>query len=85
MRCLPTLYPVDSVLIGLAGQGKTRGTVAINKIPLCSNQSVAAILPNDSFDSKFLYYFLDSIYKELRMLSTGASGRGGLNLGIINE
>ncbi len=29
----------NSVLIALAGQGKTRGTVAINRISLSTNQS----------------------------------------------
>lgn len=77
--------PEKSILIGLAGQGKTRGTVAINFVKLCINQSIAAVLPNESFVPEFLYYNLDHRYKELRSLSTGASGRGGLNLGIIKN
>ena len=39
----------NSVLIALAGQGKTRGTVAINCIPLTTNQSIAAIIINKEF------------------------------------
>ncbi|EOX1566458.1 restriction endonuclease subunit S [Vibrio cholerae] len=77
--------PVDSVLVGLAGQGKTRGTVAIAKIPLCTNQSIAAIFPSDHHSTDFLYYNLDSRYEELRGLSTGDGGRGGLNLSIIRK
>ena len=77
------MLPAKSVLIGLAGQGKTRGTAAMNLIELCTNQSIAAILPNASFDSRYLYYNLDSRYRELRDLSTGGGGRGGLNLTII--
>lgn len=79
-----SLLPLDCVLIGLAGQGKTRGTVAINKVQLCTNQSIAAILPNDKTLPLYLYYNLDSRYEELRRLSTGDGGRGGLNLSIIN-
>ena len=41
------LIPKYCVLIGLAGQGKTRGTAAYNYISLCTNQSIAAIYPND--------------------------------------
>lgn len=41
------LIPKNSILIGLAGQGKTRGTVAINYVELCTNQSIASILPNE--------------------------------------
>lgn len=79
------LVPANCVLIGLAGQGKTRGTAAINSIPLCTNQSIAAIIPNDSYVSLFLYYFMDLQYHELRKLSTGDGGRGGLNLTIIRN
>jgi type I restriction enzyme S subunit len=37
------MIPAFCVLIGLAGQGKTRGTAAYNTFPLCTNQSIAAI------------------------------------------
>jgi len=80
------LIPKYSVLIGLAGQGKTRGTVAMNMIELCTNQSIASVYPNDTkFNSDFLYHNLDKRYDELRMLSTGEGGRGGLNLQIIKS
>ncbi len=79
------MLPEKCILIGLAGQGKTRGTVAMNMIQLCTNQSVAAILPSDIFVEEYLYYNLDSRYEELRQLSTGEGGRGGLNLNIINS
>ena len=78
------LLPKHCVLIGLAGQGKTRGTVAINYIELCTNQSIAAIHPNPkAFDYRFIFFNLDMRYQELRGLSTGDGGRGGLNLQII--
>lgn len=80
------IIPKLCVLIGLAGQGKTRGTVAINMIELCINQSIAAIFPNEQkFSSEFLYHNLDNRYDELRSLSTGGEGRGGLNLQIIKS
>jgi type I restriction enzyme S subunit len=80
------LLPKNCVLIGLAGQGKTRGTVAMNLIELCTNQSIAAILPNpEKYDSEFLYHNLDRRYFELRILSKGDGGRGGLNLQIIKS
>ena len=77
------LIPKDCILIGLAGQGKTRGTAAVNYISLCTNQSIAAIYPNESFNTEFIYQNIDSRYEELRRLSTGSGGRGGLNLSII--
>jgi type I restriction enzyme S subunit len=78
-----TLVPPRCVLIGLAGQGKTRGTVAMNTVELCTNQSIAAIFPNEAFVPEYLYYNLDSRYEELRELSSGQGGRGGLNLTVI--
>ena len=79
------LIPNKCVLVGLAGQGKTRGTVAINYIPLCTNQSIAAILPSNELNEEFVYQNLDLRYKELRSLSTGEGGRGGLNLTLLKN
>ena len=76
------IIPENSVLIGLAGQGKTRGTVAINKVELTSNQSVA-YFKNIAEDYQFVYFSLFKDYERLRRLSTGDGGRGGLNLSIL--
>ena len=77
--------PKNSVLIGLAGQGKTRGTVALAKISLCINQSIAAIFPSNICNSEYLFYNLNSRYTELREISSGDGGRGGLNLNLVNN
>lgn len=77
------IIPPQSVLIGLAGQGKTRGTAAINYVELCTNQSIASILPSDKYYPEFLYQNIESRYKELRDISSGDGGRGGLNLQMI--
>jgi type I restriction enzyme S subunit len=79
------LIPPKCVLIGLAGQGKTRGTVAMNMVELCTNQSIAAIHPSKLINQDYLFYNLDKRYFELRGLSTGDGGRGGLNLTIIKN
>ena len=39
--------PVNSVLIALNGQGKTRGTVALLRTPATCNQSLVSIYPNE--------------------------------------
>ena len=79
------LIPKNCILIALAGQGKTRGTVAINYVESCINQSLGVILPNKSFSSEYVYHNLDSRYDELRSLSSGGEGRGGLNLTLIKN
>ena len=75
---------INSVLIGLAGQGKTRGIVAINKIELTTNQSVAFFIP-EKINYKYLYFSLYRRYEELRRLSAGDGGRGGLNLRLLSN
>ena len=55
----------------------------MNSVALCTNQSIAAIFPNEFFNPEYLYYNLDARYDELRELSAGDGGRGGLNLTII--
>lgn len=80
------MLPKNSVLVALAGQGKTRGTIAVNKVELSTNQSVAAIIPNPEIvNYAYLFLNLDSRYEELRRLSTGDGGRGGLNLKLLKN
>ena len=52
---------------------------------MCTNQSIAAIFPSFSHNSEFLYQNIDNRYNELRELSDGGGGRGGLNLKIIGN
>ena len=75
----------NSILIALAGQGKTRGTVAINHIPITTNQSIASITPSKILNSEFLFQNFDMRYEELRTISSGDGTRGGLNKKIISN
>lgn len=75
----------NSVLIALAGQGKTRAKVAINKKEIAINQSLAAIELNDNYNYLFVFFNLDKRYLELRNLSSGDSGRGGLNKKLVKN
>lgn len=85
-HCSTKMVPRDSVVIALAGQGKTRGTVAITRIELCTNQSICAIVPDKTkVLPDYLYYYLKGQYFDLRRLSSGDGTRGGLNLKMINN
>ena len=79
------MAPKDSVLIALAGQGKTRGTAAFLAYPMALNQSLAALVPSDKTDPKFLYYLFENMYVDLREHSSGDGGRGGLNKTLIKN
>lgn len=85
-NCSTRMVPVNSVVIALAGQGKTRGCVAVTKIPLCTNQSLCSIVTNsDIIRYDYLYYYLKNKYMELRNISSGDGTRGGLNLTMIKN
>lgn len=79
------IAPANSVLIALAGQGKTRGTAAYLVKPMALNQSLAALVTNDRCDSEFLFFVIENMYLSLRELSSGDGGRGGLNKKLIRN
>ena len=79
------LLPVDSVLIALNGQGKTRGTVAILRSPAACNQSIVAISPDtEQLLPEFLYWQLRGAYREIRLIN-GENQRAGLNMPTIRN
>lgn len=75
----------NTVVIALAGQGKTRGMVAIARISVCTNQSLCAIETNDMVNDDYLYQYLITQYDNLRRISSGDGTRGGLNLQLVGE
>lgn len=80
------ILPPDTVLIALNGQGKTRASVAILKVPAACNQSLVGIIPfsNSILDSTFLLLALKYRYYEIRDI-TGQNQRRGLNMGLVSE
>jgi type I restriction enzyme, S subunit len=81
--CSTRMVPPNAVVVALAGQGKTRGTVARTRISLCTNQSLCSIVTGERLNSDFLFHFLRTQYRQLRSVSTGDGARGGLNLQLI--
>lgn len=67
------MAPERSVLIALAGQGKTRGTAAYLTRPMALNQSLAALVTNEKCNPEFLYYLIESMYLPLRDLTRNLS------------
>ena len=83
-KCSTKMVPEGSVVIALAGQGKTSGTVAILRTSVCTNQSLAALVPQKEIVSgEYLYYYLKTQYAKLREVSAGDGTRGGLNLKML--
>ena len=80
------IHPIDSVMIALNGQGKTRGTVAILKTEATCNQSLVSInsIDKSRLSQEFIYYYLEGKYQSLRDL-TGDNQRSGLNMPLIRN
>jgi len=79
------MLPLNSVLVALNGQGKTRGTVALLRVPATCNQSLVAIeVTKNDLLPEFLYFTLNGMYRQLRAIN-GENQRGGLNMPLIRE
>ncbi len=78
------VYPKDSVIVAMYGQGKTRGQVGILGVEAATNQACAVISPCKSLNPIFLFNYLKLSYKELRSLGRGGN-QENLNKGIIED
>ena len=79
-----TMYPVNTILMAMYGQGRTRGQIAILKIVACTNQAVAAIIPSPNFESLFLYQHLHLMYDNIRSMARGGN-QANLNLSLVKS
>ncbi len=83
-ECSLRLYPVGTVIIGIVGQGKTRGTSAILNIEAAINQNVAGIVPKKELASKFLHRYLVQAYEQIRNYGKG-SNQEALNCEVVSS
>ena len=67
------LFPIETILIALYGQGQTRGRTGRLMIEAATNQACCAILPTERFDSRFLQYWIRSLYSEMREVAHGGA------------
>ena len=76
---LPILHP-GAVLVGITGQGKTRGMATLLGIKATINQHLAAVVPDGRYwDSRYLVMLVGTAHDELRRLSDeGGSTKGAL-------
>jgi type I restriction enzyme S subunit len=79
------INPMGSVLLGMIGEGKTRGQVAILDIPAANNQNCAAIWVSESgVPPEFVYCWLWSQYEQTRRGSSG-NNQPALNKSIVER
>ena len=76
------LFPANSVILSSRAP---IGHLAINTIPMATNQGCRGIVPNKNLDTIFLYYFLKSNVKLLNELGTGTTFKelSTKNLGFV--
>ncbi len=80
------VYPVNTILVAMYGEGKTRGQVGILKLEATSNQAIAAMVnPSLPFETiKYVYYFGLSQYVNIRNQASGGN-QPNLNTGKIKK
>ena len=79
------INPIGSVLLGMIGEGKTRGQVAILDVPAANNQNCAAIWVSETdIPPEYVYYWLWSQYEETRRGSSG-NNQPALNKSIVER
>lgn len=77
------IIPANSVIVAMYGQGDTAGRVAINKVPITTNQACCNLTLDESLaDYEFVYYNLCTLYSKLVSLKKGAA-QPNLNAKII--
>ncbi|MFM7848466.1 MAG: restriction endonuclease subunit S [Rubrivivax sp.] len=68
------LIPANSLVVAMYGDGDTAGNVAINKVPLTTNQACCNFVVDPAkADYRFLYYYLKANYNNLVGLKLGGS------------
>ncbi|MBA3013686.1 MAG: restriction endonuclease subunit S [Proteobacteria bacterium] len=76
------MVPQNTILLGMIGQGKTRGQVGYLNFEACTNQNAATIVCGEQCDSWYIFQYLLFNYTNIRALSN-SSGQGNLNLGLV--
>lgn len=83
-ECSVELLPVGTLVIGMIGQGKTRGMSAITHIEATINQNLAAIIPDNRLDSEYGHLVLQAAYNEIRECARGGN-QAALNCELISN
>jgi type I restriction enzyme, S subunit len=78
------VFPKNTILMAMYGQGKTRGKVAILDIQASINQACAAISLSRGMNIEFVFQNLASRYDEIRSISN-QGGQENLSSGLIKE
>ena len=76
------VFPMNTILIAMYGQGQTRGRCGILKMPASTNQACVAILPSEHIRHVYLFELFRLQYERLRAMGRGGN-QANLNMGMI--
>lgn len=68
--CGTTVVPVGSLIFS---KRAPVGTVAINSVPLCTNQGCLSCIPNSTADSEYFYYAMSVFTEQFELFSSGTT------------
>ena len=83
-ECPITVVPAGAVIVGLVGQGRTRGLAALLGIGTTISQNLAAVVPTGSLKGPFLRHFLSAHYAHIRELGRGGN-QEALNCDLVGR
>ncbi|MDT3673710.1 restriction endonuclease subunit S [Microcystis wesenbergii] len=79
-----SIFPKNTILIAMYGQGATRGRTALLGLPCATNQACAAIMPSEKYAPFYLWTLLRLSYERLRELGRGGN-QPNLNLSMVKN
>ena len=83
-ECSLRILPKGTVVVGMVGQGRTRGLAAILDIEATINQNMAAVCAGPKLNSLFLLHVFTAAYEWLREGGRG-SNQAALNCLLLGE
>ena len=82
-ECSLTVLPKGTVLVGMVGQGKTRGLSALLRIEAAINQNLAGIVTTSRLKPEYLHFVFQAMYEYLREYGRGGN-QAALNCEILS-
>jgi type I restriction enzyme S subunit len=78
------VYPKDTILMAMYGDGKTKGQVGFLRVEAATNQACCSMQCKNIKDASFLYYYLRFNYQEIVRSAIGGA-QENLSKGLIEN
>lgn len=78
------IFPKDTVLMAMYGDGKTKGQVGYLRVEAATNQACCSMQCTDKYDASYLFYYLRFNYLEIVRSAIGGA-QENLSKGLIEN